>query len=68
MRSIANGADKMARRALITGASGQDGFYLTELLLARGYDVHAQSRRPRAGRRRCIGTRAILPAPPRSPN
>ncbi len=26
-------------RALITGAAGQDGTYLTELLVARGYDV-----------------------------
>ena len=36
----------MARRALVTGASGQDGSYLIELLLAQGYAVHAQSRRP----------------------
>ena len=28
-----------ARRALITGVAGQDGSYLAELLLARGYDV-----------------------------
>jgi GDPmannose 4,6-dehydratase len=28
-----------ARRALITGISGQDGSYLAELLLAKGYDV-----------------------------
>jgi GDPmannose 4,6-dehydratase len=27
-------------RAFITGASGQDGSYLAELLLAKGYDVH----------------------------
>lgn len=27
------------KRALITGAAGQDGTYLTELLLAKGYDV-----------------------------
>jgi len=26
--------------ALITGITGQDGSYLTELLLARGYTVH----------------------------
>jgi len=26
--------------ALITGISGQDGYYLTEFLLARGYEVH----------------------------
>jgi GDPmannose 4,6-dehydratase len=30
----------MARRALITGISGQDGSYLAELLLDRGYEVH----------------------------
>jgi len=33
----------MSRRALI--ATGQDGSYLVELLLARDYQVHAQSRR-----------------------
>lgn len=27
-------------RALITGITGQDGLYLSELLLAKGYDVH----------------------------
>jgi GDPmannose 4,6-dehydratase len=35
----------MARRALITGISGQDGSYLAELLLARGYEVHGCVRR-----------------------
>jgi GDPmannose 4,6-dehydratase len=30
----------MARRALITGIAGQDGSYLAELLLAKGYEVH----------------------------
>ena len=35
----------MSRRALVTGASGQDGSYLVEFLLARDYQVHAQSRR-----------------------
>jgi GDPmannose 4,6-dehydratase len=29
----------MTRRALITGIAGQDGYYLTELLLAKGYEV-----------------------------
>lgn len=29
----------MTRRALITGAAGQDGTYLTELLLGEGYEV-----------------------------
>jgi GDPmannose 4,6-dehydratase len=32
-------------RALITGVTGQDGSYLAELLLARGYDVHGLVRR-----------------------
>ncbi|MBE9109571.1 GDP-mannose 4,6-dehydratase [Nodosilinea sp. LEGE 07298] len=33
------------KRALITGISGQDGSYLAELLLAKGYDVHGLVRR-----------------------
>ena len=28
------------KRALITGITGQDGSYLSELLLKKGYDVH----------------------------
>jgi GDPmannose 4,6-dehydratase len=32
-------------RALITGITGQDGSYLAELLLARGYEVHGLVRR-----------------------
>ena len=36
---------KSARRALITGITGQDGSYLTELLLAKGYEVHGLIRR-----------------------
>jgi GDPmannose 4,6-dehydratase len=36
----------MSRKvALITGATGQDGAYLAELLLAKGYDVHGLKRR-----------------------
>jgi len=35
----------MAKRALITGITGQDGSYLAELLLARGYDVIGMVRR-----------------------
>jgi GDPmannose 4,6-dehydratase len=31
---------RVPRRALITGISGQDGSYLSELLLEKGYDVH----------------------------
>ena len=33
------------KRALITGVNGQDGSYLAELLLARGYEVHGVVRR-----------------------
>ncbi|MGC8792789.1 MAG: GDP-mannose 4,6-dehydratase [Bryobacteraceae bacterium] len=33
------------RRALITGVTGQDGSYLTRLLLAKGYEVHGIIRR-----------------------
>ena len=35
----------MAKRALITGITGQDGSYLTELLLEKGYEVHGIKRR-----------------------
>jgi len=33
------------KRALITGVTGQDGAYLTELLLKKGYEVHGIKRR-----------------------
>jgi GDPmannose 4,6-dehydratase len=33
------------RKALITGITGQDGSYLAELLLAKGYEVHGIKRR-----------------------
>ncbi len=33
------------KRALITGITGQDGSYLAELLLEKGYDVHGMVRR-----------------------
>ena len=35
----------MAKSALITGITGQDGSYLAELLLEKGYDVHGMVRR-----------------------
>ena len=35
----------MATRALITGITGQDGSYLTEFLLGKGYEVHGIVRR-----------------------
>ncbi len=33
------------KRALITGITGQDGSYLSELLLSKGYEVHGIIRR-----------------------
>lgn len=35
----------MAKRAFITGISGQDGIYLAELLLSKGYEVYGLLRR-----------------------
>jgi len=35
----------MPKRALITGITGQDGSYLAELLVAKGYEVHGTVRR-----------------------
>src|ERR1039458_2839457 len=35
----------MAKKALITGITGQDGSYLAELLLSKGYEVHGLIRR-----------------------
>ena len=35
----------MTKRALITGLTGQDGSYLAELLLEKGYQVHGLRRR-----------------------
>jgi GDPmannose 4,6-dehydratase len=35
----------MAKKALITGITGQDGSYLAELLLGKGYEVHGVNRR-----------------------
>jgi len=35
----------MAKKALITGITGQDGSYLSELLLQKGYEVHGLVRR-----------------------
>src|SRR5829696_2957980 len=38
----------MAKRALITGVTGQDGSYLAELLLEKGYEVFGAVRRTSA--------------------
>ena len=35
----------MRKKALVTGITGQDGAYLAEFLLARGYEVHGLKRR-----------------------
>jgi GDPmannose 4,6-dehydratase len=35
----------MSKKALITGITGQDGSYLAELLLAKGYEIHGIIRR-----------------------
>src|SRR4051794_26685564 len=39
----------MPRRALITGIGGQDGSYLAEFLLSKGYEVHGMVRRGSPG-------------------
>ena len=35
----------MKKKALITGVTGQDGSYLVEFLLEKGYEVHGIKRR-----------------------
>ena len=35
----------MSKTAIITGITGQDGAYLTELLLSKNYEVHGIKRR-----------------------
>jgi GDPmannose 4,6-dehydratase len=40
-----NAQEHMTKKALITGVTGQDGAYLTELLLGKGYEVHGVKRR-----------------------
>jgi GDP-mannose 4,6-dehydratase len=37
--------EKIMKRALITGITGQDGAYLADLLLGKGYEVHGIKRR-----------------------
>jgi GDPmannose 4,6-dehydratase len=37
--------ERKGKKALITGITGQDGAYLAELLLAKGYEVHGIKRR-----------------------
>lgn len=40
-----NGGDNKRKVALITGVTGQDGAYLSEFLLKKGYEVHGLKRR-----------------------
>ena len=40
-----NRIEHNGKRALITGITGQDGSYLAELLLSKGYEVHGTKRR-----------------------
>ena len=40
------------KRALITGITGQDGAYLAEYLLRKGYEVHGIKRRASSWPRR----------------
>jgi GDPmannose 4,6-dehydratase len=44
-RQLDHSADTMQKVALITGVTGQDGAYLSELLLQKGYVVHGLKRR-----------------------
>jgi len=45
---------KKTKRALILGITGQDGSYLAELLLDKGYEVHGMCRRSATGNTRNI--------------
>ena len=44
----------MSKKAFITGVTGQDGSYLAELLLEKGYEVHGMVRRSSTERRERI--------------
>jgi GDP-D-mannose dehydratase len=48
------------KKALITGITGQDGSYLAELLLIKGYEVHGIIRRAST-----FNTERNRPSPPR---
>src|SRR5690348_15709506 len=43
--SSRRGDDKVTKTALITGITGQDGSYLAEFLLGKGYEIHGIVRR-----------------------
>ena len=44
-RKLFNQEQLLAKTALLTGTTGQDGAYLSEFLLNKGYDVHGLKRR-----------------------
>ena len=44
-RCVVSDTNTIVKRALVTGVTGQDGSYLCELLLAKGYEVHGIVRR-----------------------
>lgn len=46
------------KKALITGITGQDGSYLAELLISKGYEVHGVLRRASGGNIERLHTRA----------
>jgi len=54
------------KRALITGITGQDGAYLAELLLDKGYEVHGIKRRSSLFNTDRIDH--LYQGPPRGPN
>jgi len=43
--AVAPAMEAKAKKALVTGITGQDGAYLAEFLLAKGYEVHGIKRR-----------------------
>ena len=45
MNNELNCGDKKMKKSLITGITGQDGSYLAEFLLSKGYEVHGIIRR-----------------------
>lgn len=53
-KKITAKGNSMRKIALITGVTGQDGSYLAELLLEKGYEVHGMVRRSSTERRERI--------------
>jgi len=51
------------KKALITGITGQDGSYLAELLLSKGYEVHGIIRRASTLIQRGSTISTLIPMP-----